>query len=403
MRTKRNECRPTYDILFDVGATSVGVGVVHHGKTGTDLVWHKRVDYAYEVYDDYERYKRTMFATLLDIGMQLMSEGARTIRETHTSFRMDRAGVTCVLAPPWFFAFVQQSEEERQKQFTVTQATIDALHHQAVTQALSEQQAFASWADVVGEYEVLEALPQELRLDGYEVEAWNHKHVQKISMSSFYAVMAQDVHTQVLEILERVLPNHDASMCSSTSLTTNLFEQNVAGGAGGHASLVEILGQITSVTSVRHGRITAVRAFPLGTNSVLRAAAPDAVSAHEAQGALTVTAKELEREGGSVPATVQKALTEWYAQVQEELRTQSQGVTPPELVLVMVGMNWYPFVLPLLAEPWLLPGIREERPMVVTPCSDFVLAKHEGSDVPKNAIQDSRLQVFTYALQYRCV
>jgi hypothetical protein len=238
MRRKKAACRPAFDILFDVGATSVAVGIVHHGATGAELLWHSRVAYAFEVYDDYDRYKRTMFATLLDIGMQLMSDGVRAARAKAPAFKVDNAGVACVLSPPWFFAFVQTAVEEREKRFTVTQATIDALHRQAVVQAHAEQSSFASWAELVGDYTILEHVVQEVKLDGYRIAQWAHKHVNAIALNAYYTTVGQDVHTRVQDILERVLPNHDAQIYSSTALVAGLFERNVAGGARGHASLV---------------------------------------------------------------------------------------------------------------------------------------------------------------------
>jgi len=403
MRSKRDaSCANPYVVVFDIGATSVGVGLSECGPQGTRLLWFARLEYSYDAYDDYERYERTMYSTLLELGMKLSSEGFPFVRAEDPAFRTDNLTVHCVLAPPWFFAGVARSVVSREKPFTTDQELLKKLHHDGLAQ-VTETQLCHAWQEVMGEYEVLEQEEQTTYLAGYPVVDWEHRTVREVALVAYYALIGTAVAAHVREILARVLPHTSAILVSSTRLLNALYHQTLWSGQTAQATLVEVLGQVTSIATMRKGSLTHVRTIPLGTNHILRAAAPNAVSIREAQSKLEVVRKTREGSEGNtmtLPEEVNVALNDWYHAVRDEIIAQSGGVTPPELTLVMVGMNWYEFLFPLLEQPYLVPGIREEHPFIVRACSEFVLPIHGGSDVPKDAILDSRIQVFTDALRH---
>ena len=44
--------------LFDIDASSVGVALAIRGPEGPTLLWHTRLEYAYQGVTDYARYER---------------------------------------------------------------------------------------------------------------------------------------------------------------------------------------------------------------------------------------------------------------------------------------------------------------------------------------------------------
>ncbi len=392
-----------YSVVFDIGATSVGVGLSQCHAQGNTLLWYARLEYSYQAYDDYHRYVRSMYSTLLELGMKLTSEGLPFARAHNASFKASDLSVHCVISPPWFFAGVAESTRSVERAFMADETVLAELHTEGLTDIV-ERPACRSWQEVVGEFKQIDVLDQATYLQGYPIKNWRQKMVNEMSVITYHAIVGIETLDQIHEILDRVLPHSTAHVHTSTRLLAKLFHQTLWQGETAQAILIEVLGQITSISTVRRGSLVHVRTIPTGTNSILRAAAPNAISMREAQSTFEVFRKT--KSGGEtdeleLPAVVREALEAWYVAVRDEIVDQSDGVTPPELTMVLVGNNWNEFLLPLLQRPFLVPGIREERPLVVRPCKDFVLPVHEGTDVPKDAIQDSRIQVFTHALRPR--
>ncbi len=343
-----------------------------------------------------------MYATLLELGMSLTSEGLAVARDIDRSFNASAMEVAFVLAPPWFYGGVATTVRGEEQPFTVTRQTLDRLHTEGVSHLLSRQD-FVSWEDVMGSHELMEHLNQALLLEGYPVQTWEGRTVHEFALTGYYAIASSNVLEQVRTILERVLPHHHPLAYTSTRLLADLYHSALWGGATAQAIFIEVSGQVTTVVTMRKGIMRHVRTVPVGTDIVLRTVAPKAISAKEAESKLellmgTVGGAGTQGDGHRVSAEARGALEEWYNAVQEEILAQSDGVTPPELVLLMADSRWHSALIPLLSQPYLAPGVREERSFTVQPCSTFVSASHEGDDIPPEAIRDVRLQVFTHAI-----
>jgi hypothetical protein len=393
---------PAYRAIFDVGATSVGVGVSRSTKTGNELLWHARLDYPYRAYSDYERYERTMYATLLELGMKLTSEGLPLVRDTDHSFSASSMAVAFVLTPPWFYGGVATTAHIQDTAYTVTRHMLEKLHTKGVSEILSRQD-FSSWEEIMGSHELIEHVDQTILLEGYPVRSWEGKTAKEFTLTGYYAIAGSTVVRQVRTILERVLPNHHPEAYTSTRLLGELYRTTMWDGATAQAIFVEVFGQVTAVVTMRKGVMRHVRTIPTGTDRILRSVAPKAISAKEAESKLEVllgmvTDDRRNKGDIEIPEELQEAVDEWHAAVQEEMIAQSDGVTPPELVLLMANTRWHKLLVPVLSRPFLAPGVREERSFTVQPCNTFILASHEGVDIPADAIHDVRLQVFAHTI-----
>ena len=393
---------PAYRAVFDVGATSVGVGVSRTTKTGDELLWHSRLDYPYRAYSDYERYERTMYATLLELGMKLTSEGLPAVRDADRAFSASSMVVAFVVTPPWFYGGVATTSYIKDTPFTATQTILEKLHTKGVSEILSRHD-FASWEDIMGSHELMEHVDQAVLLEGYPVRAWEGKTIKEFTLTGYYAIAGSTVIHQVRTILERVLPNHHSEGYTSTRLLGELYRTAMWDGATSQAIFVEVFGQVTAVVTMRKGMMRHVRTIPVGTDRILRSVAPKAISAKEAESKLDILLgkedpKQADKDETDIPEELRDAVDEWHAAVQEEIMAQSDGVTPPELILLMADTRWHELLMAVLSRPFLAPGVREERSFTVQPCSTFILASHEGVDVPAGAIRDVRLQVFAHTI-----
>jgi hypothetical protein len=390
-----------YLAVFDIGATSIGVGVSHTAGGVTSLVWSARIEYSYQAYDEYTRYERTMYSTLLEVSMKLMSEGVRAVRAVRPDFSTHHMRVACVLEAPWFWGAVGSATLTKEKPFTMTADILAELEEQAYREVTAAQES-KSWHGVVGESEILERERQELLLNGYVVTSPEHDHVVSAVTAVYFGLVSSAVKKQIVQILERVIPHHDIRFGTSTHVLASYYRTTVGVGSGHRLFLVEVEGRITSVASINRGVLTRVSTLPLGTNQILHAAAPEALSTEEARSTLLVAYKPRETDPSApIPEPITAACDAWREAVLAEFTRHSNGVVPPDRVLLMVGKRWFPILAPVLSAPWQMPSIRKERALTVTPflelIPDPVAQKQSGT--PQES-HDSRLRLFTHALFY---
>ncbi len=357
-------CKGQAVALFDVGAASIGVGLAAHTAEGLQMVWHKRLEYAYQAVPDYNRYERAMYATLLEAGMALTTEGLN-VAKRNPSFDVRRLSVMCVFGPPWFFGTVHRTVQRKDKPFEVDHALLDAGRSEQYSAFVHEPEC-RSWQEVMGAHELLESYETAILLDGYRVTQYEHRSTRELTQSSYLAVVAQTVADHVREIIGRILPNHTLHMTTSTRIFTRdrpVQEQ------GSHELFVEVGGQVTSVALLVGGTLTGVRTVPFGTNHVLHALAPDAVNAAEAWSKLALAEKQQSEatQGSVLVEHAAGAFSEWFAAVTDDVALLCRGVAPPASAVLQIARPWYASYAQVLAQPWMQQGIREKRALSVTP------------------------------------
>lgn len=401
MRLRRPSDNSTrYTAVFDIGATSVGAGIARTEHGTTRLVWYVRTEYSYQAYDEYARYERAMYSTLLEVGMKLTTEGIVSVREKHPDCKPEKLVVFCVFAPPWFLGAIGTAAKESDKPFLIDEATIHALEAEAEQQVLTTHES-TLWHDVVGSSETREHIRQSCTVNGYAMDTVVGNHAPSLAVTVYIARVGTAVAKQVHQILERVLPHRSIEYATSTNLLTRLHQKTFGTGTGNHTFLIEVEGRITSVASVHNSVLTCVSTLPLGTNNILAAVAPSALSTEEARGKLAVLCKTSGAEGTvSLPPAVEQACNEWRDAVIGEVRKHSKGVVPAQHAFLLVGRRWYPLLIPMLARPWTMPGIRTGRSLVVTPLSILIDPPPQGEQQaqPVRTDGDGRLRLFTQAL-----
>jgi hypothetical protein len=172
---------------------------------------------------------------------------------------------------------------------------------------------------------------------------------------------------QVADITTRVLPNHLVRLATSTYLFSvageHLLPENAA-----RAILVEVGGQVTAVSLLRDRVLARTVAIPLGSNALLRAAAPQAASLDEANSKLKMLFDT--RAGGGeneLPKAVVAALKEWREAVFDAVVSLMHGVTPPKAALLGAGETWYRSYADALGTAWKQPSVRMNASFDVQP------------------------------------
>lgn len=387
-----------FSVLFDVSSASVGVGIVMRTPKKMKLLWESRIEYGYQSGDDFERYVRTMYATLLEAGMKVSSEGFREVKQTVGGFRTQDVNIYCVLSSPWFFGAVDTEVEGKEKPFSVSFDTIKKLQEKGYAKVLGTQECL-SWQDVMGTPRRLETFADRVKIDGYKVCAFDRRSVHELSVQTYYSIVPETVQEHIEEVLQKVFPNHDISYATSTRVFSD--KRTILSKQIGQkrSLLVELTGEMTTITLIKHTVPYNTVTAPLGTNHVLRAMSPGAVSAKEARGPIDVLYKK-NKEIASIdtlPENLQIPLRDWHRNVSNGIQSVSAGVTPPIDIVIITDAFWRPFYTATLAIPWEMPGVRKMLPLHIR--TPLEIAREEEKTIKQEEMGDMRLITMARSLQ----
>ncbi len=353
-------------VVFDVGDTTVGVGLAVCGVAGCSILWQQRVRYVYEVADEYARYERAMLAALLDISMNLVAEGVR-IAGTNPAFDVKHAIVVCVVAPPWFRSIVQVGTKRSDQVVAVTHSLLDEVRAALYTGLLDDVDT-KKWCHVMGAPEPLEQVDLRTRLDGYEVPIRGER-AHEVELTSYSAVISQRVAHNIRDILERTLPNHEHHIITSTRLLLQRAQTRCehvrAGGC-----VIELGGRVSNLALIREGCLVATVPFPHGSDHVLQALAPRAASALEAQGVYELQTHDVRDpiDFSALPEALRIPLLAWHSEVVRASGDAADGITLPRQALLIAGSLWRPVMSAVLTQPFLQVGVRKQAGFTVCTC-----------------------------------
>jgi hypothetical protein len=384
--------KPQTFVLVDIGAASVGVGIVHFTNGKSKLLWHSRGEFTNEDMQDFTRYSRRMYSVLLAEGMKLASTGVPAVMSELPNFSLADATVVCVLGPPWFKGVTQSIVQEREKPFQVNDAVFENMRATMSSSVLRTPESLA-WQDVMGEAEVLRIHIERVTLDGYTVQEYLGRSTKELTVHSYIELVSGGIQNKVEEVLRRVVPNHALYFSSSTRVLSHLTACN-AKRTCERALLVEVSGPITSISLLQGAAVDDTITIPLGSNHFMQALVPEGAGTAEARGKLDViAAKKEENILDQLPDPVQEQLAVWYTSMAKAVQTVSSGVTPPSKVVLVVGAFLYPFYEATLDRPWMAGSGAE----LTTEVSHLVgvLPTQKGT---LRAI-DSRLAILTRTIQ----
>ncbi len=376
--------------LFDIGASSIGVGLGVCTVSGVALLWHARIDFAFLREEDYVRYEKSMYAALLELGMRMVSEGV-SVASRNPQFTMRALSVTCVFGPPWFLGSVIEDGKSAHTPFAITHGSTDELHATMFKSFLATAES-VSWSQVMGAPELLEQHDLGVWLDGYPVTAYKEREARECRIRTYLALAAQSVTEHVRDILHRVVPNHTLTITSSTWIFIQGVRAHNLCTQKRHSILIDIGGQLSNIILIRNGVCVGTKTIPYGENDLLLAIAPDAANAREAYGAYTVYEKQYSIINPQTKHTdaFEAAGAVWQTAIVEALGILSQGVTIPRTVLLSAAEFYAPYAR-FLTKPVWLPGIRSEQSFEVT---EYPIRVPERAQSTIGTHTDERLVLF---------
>ncbi len=338
--------------LFDIASTSIGVSLVKKGVV-PKLLWSKRLEFSFTGTDEYSRYVRTMYATLLEAGMKMISEGVKVVSRDTPSFSVRSMQVHCILGTPWYFGTVSRSKQSKEKKFFVTPLEIQSLEASACANA-RERQELDSWQEVMGSPLSFETYPLIFLLNGYTTTSILRRSVNEIEGIYYSSFIAESIKKNIEEVVSRVVPNHDIVYHSSAHILSEysrvLSKKNFV--------LLEVTGEITQLFLFKKGVLHNLSTIPKGSNHLLKSENPKALSVDEAKSAFEVFKKKKQMTFEKLSHTLQEELLDWKEHCLKGVGQISNGVVPPKHFVLFTEDEWTPFYRTLFENEWELPGMR---------------------------------------------
>ncbi len=329
-----------YRVVFDINSAGVDVGIVKNISTGNknNLIWSKRIEYTYNE-EDYEHYVRTMYATLLEIGMKVTGEGFKFAKENDPSFSPKNVDIVCILSHPWFISSVRECVQKSEKKFQISDVVMEKTQKKCLSDALGSQE-LVLWKEVMGAPVLLESYCDIVKLNGYSVGNFKNRLTNNLSMQFYFSFVSKKVQKHTEEIVERVFPNHKTNFITSTYVLSHVYGFLPDDKKKRH-TLIEVGGEVTAISILKDGVIENVATVPFGTNGILKSISSKTASVKELRSSLLVLLKKT-KNFESLPKSLKKALNEWYSDVVKTIHVASGGIIPPVDVAMSVDDVWFP-------------------------------------------------------------
>ncbi len=327
-----------YEVVFDIGSSSVAACIAEKDGKKSKIIWSKRIDYLYNDDDDYKHYIRTMYATLLEVGMKVTGEGFLFVKNKKSSFSARNVDVVCVLSHPWFIPSVTLCERKTENKFQVSDTVINKMEEECLKKAFASQEVL-SWQDIMGTPIVLESNISVVKLGGYVVNTFKNKTTNNLTMQFYFSIVSDSVQKHIEEVIKRIFPNHDLLFSSSTKVFSNLWTHTLHGESR-RSVLVEIGGEVTGVSLVKDGILENVKTVPFGSNYLLKEIAPKSVSLKESLSAVAVLMKKV-KTAEDLPKNIKKLLVDWNKDIVNAVNDVSDGVIPPTGMFVVAEDMWF--------------------------------------------------------------
>ncbi len=379
-------------VVFDVGSASIGGAIAVSSSKGMVVAWDTRIEYGYRSDSDFERYARTMYATLLEVGMKVSGEGFKDVRTKVPKFRVKDVEVHCVITPPWFFGVAYTENKKKEQPFQISSSLVAKMQQEGISNITETLEAFSLWKDVMGDDALLLELHLEsIKLEGYQVSQYMHRHARDVTVQSYASLMDASVQGHIEEVLEKVFPNFPNRLHSSTHLLSSPWKVSP-----GRRACVELHGEMTTVSYIKNGCIEGTITVPIGTSHLLREIAPKAMNAKEARAPLEVLLRGENKsptEFDALSEELKGPLTTWHRRVIEATVHILGGITPPRQVTLIARELWYPVFSLTFQIPVAISGLEDDFRLVL---DEQISPKNK--KVSKNTHMDTRLSTLSAIL-----
>ena len=256
-------------LLFDIGSSSVGGGVVTFSNGRPKIVYTNREQFSFEREINQKKLLTNMLRALEKSADDIQKNGM--VHLTFTAFGARRVkDIFCVLSAPWCLSRTRILKVKKDEPFTVTPNFLERI-------AEAEELEFDKDAPKIGDglYEGNDKLSAvekkiiKIRLNGYELRLPIFKKVTNLELSLFISVTTKEIKEKIEKAIAKIFgqsqqPEFNSFVLTSfTALRDSFSDTN-------NFIFMDVSGEVTELAFVRHQVILETISFPYGRNTLIR-------------------------------------------------------------------------------------------------------------------------------------
>ena len=254
--------------IFDVGSGSIGAAIATISTAKLpDIIWSKRVQLPTQTSLSYEQLVKSMLATLLDISLELQSNGVPLLKKAGKRAKLD--DVFFAFASPWYSMQAKVFKIEKEESYELTEQFVknlikkeEAVFAEASKKASADKKQ--NQPPVLIERKVIQT-----SLNGYIVSDPYKKPVRHAQIDLVLSAVPAYIHDKASEIKNQLLNKRSGGIFHSFILPAFIVTRDIFHGNTSFLQ-IDISGEVTDVATVHKGTIVDATSFPYGKNYVIR-------------------------------------------------------------------------------------------------------------------------------------
>lgn len=267
-RGKGSESGEKIVAVFDVGSASVGAAIVTVSTSKLpDIIWSKRLSITVQENLAYRQLVKTMLATLLDISLELQTNGLPLLKKVGRKARLD--DVFFAFASPWYSMQAKVFKIEKEEPYELTESFVDTLVRKGVEAFEKKTRDDANGEDDGSSSVLIEKKIIQTSLNGYIVSDPYEKPVRHAQIDLVLSSIPSYIHEKASEIKNQLLNTKSGGSFHSFILPAFLVTRDIFHGNTSFLQ-IDISGEVTDIATVYKGTIVDATSFPYGKNYVIR-------------------------------------------------------------------------------------------------------------------------------------
>lgn len=256
-------------LLFDIGSSSVGGGVVVIKGGKPKVVYTNREQFPFEREINHKKLLANMMRALEKSASDIQKNGMSHLTFTALGNRHIK-NIFCVLSAPWCLSRTRILKIKKDEPLIVTPNLLERI-------AENEEIELNKDAPTIGDglYEgkaklcMVERKLIKVRLNGYESRLPIYKKVSNLELSLFLSVTTEGIKDTIESSIAKVFGHHRHIEFNSFSLTSFVVLRDSFPNKQDFI-FMDISGEATELTFVRHQVILETASFPFGRNTLIR-------------------------------------------------------------------------------------------------------------------------------------
>ncbi len=339
--------KPELGIIFHIGSSSVGAGIVELTKGKLPHVIHTiREHIPYHAHVNPERFFKDMLASLKKVNDRLPRESA-----THLVLagflELKVKHVYYVFSSPWSVTQTKVSTVTKKDSFTVSKNLIADI-------VSREEKSFEEdtlGKDTLDKLHVLDKQIVQIKLNGYDMLDPYGKQADRVDVSLFMSLIPKTVMEKVFDVSLTTYHPDDTRAYSfplaSFSTIRDVFNQER------DFIFLDVGGELSDISIIKDGLILETASFPLGRHYVTRRVAKTfAMSNEEAASLIKLYSNGHTEEAVSnkLQPVLSKVASEWSQALHETLETISHKFSLPTHLFAIINNDFVDFFMRALKE-----------------------------------------------------